>query len=115
MDIRQGMQEWYAASELVIVLVAIVFSVVLVANQDALSAFRAPISSAVPRDIHHPSLEVIGMGSAAPTGSSNALQSASPLQQAGETGKNLQRSGADDKELQPNTGQSTFSNQKSPF
>ncbi len=114
MEMRQGIQDWYAASELVIVLMALVFSVVLVANRDTLGAFRPPVSSAAPQAITHPNLRVIGTGSAAPTGSSNALQGASPLQQAGETGKNLQRNGAEGNELQPNTGQSTFSNQSLP-
>jgi hypothetical protein len=114
MEIRQGVQDWFAASELVIVLIALLLSVVLVTNRDELSGFRQAVSSASPKQVNHPDLQVLGTGTAAPTGSSRALQSASPIQQSGESGQNIQQNNGRDKQLQPNTGQSTFSNQQMP-
>lgn len=111
----QDWQDWAVASELVVVLLAFVMTFILFSGQNIgrLNPFGgSPTSPSVQATSSQ--LRVTGTGTEAPADSSSALQGATPLQQSGESGKNLQRNAGEAKQLQPNEGQSTFP-QKQPL
>jgi hypothetical protein len=111
-----GSQEWYLASELTLVMLAFVLTFIMLSGQNIgrlnpLSGDPPSVSSGTSGQA---ALRVVGEGSEAPRESGTALQGATPVQQSGQSGKNLQQSASGNNQLQPNQGGSGLP-QKQPL